>query len=217
MPDAGAPAACGEGRGLINTRTEQPGRLGGTLGNELLTSATAVVLVALLLAEGVTIPFIGGLLTEHMFIGLLLIPPVALKLASTGYRFLRYYAGSVRYRAKGPPPLALRALAPLLVVTTVLIFVTGVWLLLLGHKSDVVLELHKVSFIVWAVLFVVHFLWHVPHVWTALASATRSRRPAGATLRGAALAASLGAGAVLAIALLSLIEGWQRWPFGLPH
>jgi hypothetical protein len=202
---------------VISARTERPGRLGGTVGNELLTSATALVLTALLLAEGVTIPWIGGLLTEHMFIGLLLIPPVALKLASTGYRFVRYYAGSARYRTKGPPPLALRALAPLLVLTTVLIFVTGVWLLLLGHKSDVVLELHKVSFIVWSVLFGVHFLWHVPHVWTALASRHRMRRPAGAALRGFALAASLGGGAVLALALLSLIEGWQRWPFGVPH
>ena len=35
-------------------------------------------------------------------IGMVLIPPVALKLGSTGYRFARYYLGSPVYRAKGP-------------------------------------------------------------------------------------------------------------------
>ncbi len=187
--------------------------LGGMEGNELLTSATGVVLTALLLAEGATIIWLGGLLTEHMFIGLVLIPPVALKLASTGYRFLRYYAGSVRYRAKGPPPLALRLLAPVLVALTLLIFATGVGMLLLGHRSDLLLNLHKLSFIVWSVCFGVHFLWHLPHVWVSLATGRRARRPAGSTLRGLAVAASIGAGAVLAVALLSLIEAWQRGPF----
>ena len=198
---------------MIGTRTEQLGRLGGTRGNELLTSATAVVLTVLLMAEGVTVLWLDGLLTEHMFIGLVLIPPIVLKLASTGYRFVRYYAGAARYRAKGAPPLVLRALAPLLVATTIAIFATGVAMLLLGHKSDLLLELHKVSFIVWSVWFGVHFLWHVPHVWNALVAGRRARRPAGSTLRGLAVAASLGAGTVLAVALLSVIEGWQRGPF----
>ena len=39
-----------------------------------------------------------------MFLGVLLIGPVALKLASTGYRFVRYYTSEPRYRRKGPPP-----------------------------------------------------------------------------------------------------------------
>ncbi len=64
-----------------------------------------------------------------MFIGMLVIGPVALKLASTGYRVVRYYAGSRPYRGKGPPLTALRLLAPLLVVSTVAVFATGVVLL----------------------------------------------------------------------------------------
>jgi hypothetical protein len=199
---------------MIGTHTEPPDRLGGTQGNELLTSAAAVVLTVLLLAEGITLLFLGGLLTEHMFIGLLLIPPVLLKLASTGYRFISYYAGAARYRAKGPPPMVLRVLAPLLVLTTVVIFATGVALLLLGHKSDTLVTLHKVSFIVWSACFGVHFLWHLPHVWTALTQGRGSSRPAGSGLRGLAVIASLGGGTVLAVALLSLIDGWQRGPFG---
>ena len=51
-----------------------------------------------------------GLLGPHMFIGLVLIGPVALKLASTGYRFVRYYTGAPVYVAKGPP--AARAARP---------------------------------------------------------------------------------------------------------
>ena len=59
--------------------------------------------------------WLGGLRAEHMFIGLVLIPPVLLKLGSTGYRFVRYYAGAPAYREKGPPRPLLRLLAPVLV------------------------------------------------------------------------------------------------------
>src|SRR4051812_16706543 len=114
----------------MSTRVE---RLGGTEGNEILTSATAVVLTVLLMAEGVTILLIGDLLSAHMFIGMALIPPVLLKLGSTGYRFARHYTGARVYRAKGPPPLALRTLAPLLVLATITVFATGVILLVSGR------------------------------------------------------------------------------------
>jgi hypothetical protein len=80
---------------VMSTQTE---RLGGTEGNEILTSATAVVLTLLLIAEGVTIVLIGDMLSAHLFIGMALIPPVLLKLGSTGYRFARYYTGARIYR-----------------------------------------------------------------------------------------------------------------------
>src|SRR5689334_865190 len=111
-------------------------RLGGTSGNEILTSATAVVLTLLLLAEGVTVIRMNGLVTVHMFVGLVLIPPILLKLASTGYRFARYYTGSRTYREKGPPYLPMRLLAPVLVVATIGLFATGTVLMINEHKSD---------------------------------------------------------------------------------
>ena len=89
-----------------------------TAGNERLTATAGAILLVLLAVEGVTILSIRQLLSVHMIVGLLLIPPVLLKLASTGYRFLRYYAGDPEYVAKGPPHLAMRLLAPLLVVAT---------------------------------------------------------------------------------------------------
>jgi hypothetical protein len=187
-------------------------RVGGTEGNEILTSATAVVLTGLLAAEGLTIVRMRGLVSAHMFIGMVLIPPVLLKLASTGYRFVRYYTGSPTYRAKGSPPLALRLLAPVLVATTVAVFVTGVLLLLAGHKSDTLLLLHKVSFIVWGVVFAVHFLAYVPRVVRSLGadwSAARRASVPGAGLRGMLVAATVGGGAALALSLLPTMNAWH--------
>jgi hypothetical protein len=179
----------------------------GTDGNELLTISTAVVLVVLLLAEGVTVIQMHGLRTVHMFIGLLLIPPVLLKIGSTGYRFVRYYTHARAYVVKGPPLLPLRLLAPVLVLTTVGMFATGVLLMAAGHKSDSLLLLHKVFFIVWGVLFGIHFLAYLPRVIRSL----RSRVPiGGAGIRRALVGASVAGGLVLAIALLSTMDHWHR-------
>ena len=182
------------------------GRLGGIDGNEALTGVAAVVLTVLLLAEGATLLDMGGLRTPHMFIGLLLIPPVLVKLASTGYRFVRYYAGTLAYRVKGPPPTPLRLLAPLLVLTTVAIFATGIALVVLGHRSNTLIEVHKVAFIVWSVTFGVHFLAHVPGMLRSLRP--RVRIP-GARARLALVSASLIAGIGLAMVLLPSINGWH--------
>ena len=56
------------------------------------------------------------MLNAHMFLGMLLLGPVALKMGSTGYRFVRYYTGADAYRRKGPPAIELRLLAPFVVV-----------------------------------------------------------------------------------------------------
>ena len=65
--------------------------LGGSAGNEQLTLAVAALLIVLLAVEGATILQIRSLLTVHAFVGMLLIPVVGLKVASTGWRILRYY------------------------------------------------------------------------------------------------------------------------------
>jgi hypothetical protein len=187
-------------------------QLGGTAGNETLTSATALVLTVLLIAEGITILRIGSLRSEHMFIGMVLIPPVLLKLGSTGYRFARYYLGTRLYREKGPPLLPLRLLAPLLVLTTVIVFASGVALLIAGHRSGLLFTLHKVSFIVWGACFGVHFLAHLPRMARSLgADWTREgrRRVPGSGVRLSLVLASIGGGAALALAVLPLITGWH--------
>jgi hypothetical protein len=183
-------------------------RFGGTEGNEILTSATAVVLIGLLAAEGYTIVNMHGLVTAHMFIGLVLIPPVGLKLGSTGYRFARYYTGSRPYRAKGPPILPLRVLAPVLVAATLAVFATGVLLLAAGHNSRAVLQLHQLSFVVWGVVFAVHLIAYLPRMVRSLRAARREAVP-GAGVRGMLVAAAVGGGAALALALLPTMDAWH--------
>jgi hypothetical protein len=194
------------------TRREAP-RTGGVAGNARLTGAVAVALLVLLAAEGVTIPFIGQLLGPHMFIGLLLIPPVALKLASTGYRFARYYTRDEPYVHKGPPPLALRVLAPGVVLTTVAVFGTGVALLFAGPPSNTLIFAHKLSFIAWVALMTLHVLGHLLEL-PRLASADwrrhgpREARLAGAGMRAGALTAAIGVGVALGFFALSAGASW---------
>jgi accessory gene regulator protein AgrB len=71
--------------------------------NERLTAATAVVLLVLLAVEGMTILFLRPLLSLHELVGLILIPPVAVKLGMTGYRFMRYYQGILRTSRRARP------------------------------------------------------------------------------------------------------------------
>ena len=181
-------------------------RFGGIDGNAALTSAAAVVLTALLLAEGVTIIDMGGLRTPHMVIGLVLIPPILVKLGSTGYRFARYYTHARAYVDRGPPLAWLRVLAPVLVVTTIAVFATGVALLALGHRSDTLIEVHKVSFIVWGVVFGLHFLGHLAEMARSLG---RDWRLPGAGMRVALVGSSVVAGLAIGLSLLSPITGWH--------
>src|SRR3954470_13794212 len=110
----------------IGIQARRRSALGGVAGHELLTMSVAAILVILLAAEFLTLLDLRDLLSVHMILGLILIPPVLLKLGSTGYRMVRYYTRSPSYREKGPPLLLLRLLAPALVASVATIFVTGV-------------------------------------------------------------------------------------------
>jgi hypothetical protein len=186
-------------------------RSGGTDGNEILTSAAAVVLVVLLVAEGITIVHMRGLLSAHMFIGLVLIPPAMVKLGSTGYRMASYYAGSRAYRRAGPPRLPLRLMAPILVASTIAVLASGVALLAAGHKSSTVLTIHKLSFIVFGVVLAAHFLAYIAQVVDSVRSdwsASRRHAVPGAGARAMLVAAAVGGGAALALALLPTIQAY---------
>ena len=191
---------------------------GGTEGNARLTALTGVVLLGLLAAEGVTILAIRPLLSVHVFVGLLLIPPVALKLAATGYRFVRYYARDLEYARKGPPILLMRMLvAPGLVVSTLGVFVTGVALLVVGPAGGIILGLHKASFVVWLVAFGIHvlaYLFRIPALVGADWGRTTSQ--SGAALRYGVVALTLVAGLTLAIAVLPAAGPWLHWS-GVDH
>jgi hypothetical protein len=188
-------------------------RTGGVVGNARLAGAAAVALLVLLAAEGVTIPFIGKWLGPHIFIGLMLIPPVGLKLASTGYRFARYYGDDEPYVRKGPPPTFLRVLAPGLVLTTLALFGTGVALLFAGPPSNTLIFAHKLSFFAWVGVMALHILGHLVEL-PRLASADwrrhgpREARLAGAGLRVVAVAGAIVIGVGLGFVALSVGKPW---------
>lgn len=181
----------------------------GVAGNGRLTAALGALLLVLLAAEGMTIPFIGQLREEHILIGMLLLGPVAAKLASTGYRFARYYLGAQAYVRKGPPQIALRLLAPGVVFTTVALFGTGVALLIVGRNGELAF-LHKASFIAWFALMTIHVLGHILELLESAFADWRRRAPriAGAGWRLAAIASALAVGIGLAVLSFSAAGSW---------
>jgi hypothetical protein len=187
---------------------------GGTAGNERLTAVNGAVLLVLLATLGVTIIQIGQLLWLHLFLGMLLIGPVVLKLGSTGYRFVRYYAGSPTYRHEGPPAALLRAMGPIVVSSTVIVFASGVALLFAGPSSrNALLPIHKVTFFVWLAFMALHILAHLPEILPAL-RVDYGRRPGlgveatGRSGRVLALAGALTAGLVLAVLVIPEFGPW---------
>jgi hypothetical protein len=185
---------------------------GGTDGNTQLTATVGMILVVLLAVIGVTILRISQLISVHLFVGLLLIGPVGLKLASTGYRFARYYTHDRAYREKGPPQPILRLIAPIVVLMTVTVFASGVALLFEGpHNRGSLLLIHKASFVVWIAFTALHVLGHL----SGLGGDLRAARPAipgrpspGSSGRWLALTGALVGGLVLAIALIPDFSAW---------
>jgi hypothetical protein len=184
----------------------------GVEANARLTASNAAVLLVLLAAEGATILRIRQLISPHVFLGMLLIPPVLLKIASTGYRFARYYLGAPAYRRKGAPPILLRLLGPVVVILTVMLLASGVALLLASPAwSRQLLFVHKASFVLWFCAMTVHVLGHLaevarlgPRDWLR-----RTRRDVrGAGGRQWLIAASLVAGALLGLVMLSRVGPW---------
>lgn len=183
---------------------------GGTEGNARLTAANAVVLLVLLAAEGATIPFVRQHLAWHVFLGLMLVPPIALKLISTGWRFARYYLRDAEYVWRGPPSVLLRLLvAPLTVASTIALFGTGILLVLLPQRG-ILLGLHKASFVVWFGAMSVHVLAHVLELPSFVRADFRSPLP-GARLRRYAVAGAVVIGMIVGIAGLPAAHDWSHW------
>lgn len=198
---------------------------GGIDGNEELTAMSGVFLIVLFAVLGVTILRIGQLIWLHLFLGLLLLGPVMLKLASTGYRFARYYLRTAGYVAKGPPMLALRAMGPVFVAATAGVFASGIVLLFEGPRNRAtMLLIHKVSFILWLVLMGLHLLAHVPGLPRSLravridaeGSPLDGLGGSGAAGRWIALLGTLILGVVLAIVLIPDFSVWTA-PGAFPH
>jgi len=189
---------------------------GGSDGNEQLTAVVATLLLVLLVVEGATLLRLGALMTVHAFVGVLLVPVVALKLASTGWRMLRYYCRAEEYVRRGPPHVAIRVLvAPVVAASTVCLLATGIVLLALDQRHGVVVGLHKASFIVWLPAMALHVLTRAGRLLPSL-----RRRLAGTAVRlaltGSVLAAGFAA-ATLTLPAADRLQDGVSTRVGLDH
>ncbi len=185
--------------------------------NARLTGGTGLVLMVLLFLEGLTIPFIVRLLSGHVLIGLVLVPPLVVKMVSVLWRFSSYYLGDPRYRRAGPPHPLHRVLGPLLMGSTLVLFASGIALWLAGPRDTTMFRIHQLSFFFWFVVVIVHVATHVLRA-TRLAAADAEdasvRGGADGRLRQRArrrrtlIGASLVLGLVLGIAGRSVSTPW---------
>jgi hypothetical protein len=175
-------------------------------GNERLTSSTGGVLFVLLGLIGITVLQVRALLPEHLLLGFVLIPPLGLKIFSTGYRFVRYYAGDPLYRRAGPPRLMLRLIAPIVVLSTLALFATGLELWAFGLRfGSVWVAAHRLSFVVWLPFTLIHAFSYFDKSADAVAAelSGQARSGGGAFARRSLVVGSLVAGVVLALASLA--------------
>jgi hypothetical protein len=190
-------------------RARAAARSGGVAGNERLTGATAAVLFLLLLLEGVTIVSLDALMPAHILIGVALIPPVLLKIGSTAYRFARYYRGDATYVRRGPPPILLRVIGPVVVVSTVAVLASGVALLVAGPQHGSLSLIHKASFIAFFAVTSIHVLAHISKVPGQAAADWRGRsRLPGRAPRRLAVVVALIAGLLLGAAAITADGAW---------
>ena len=183
----------------------------GVEGNERLTAMTGALLLLGFAIEGFTVLQVHRLLVIHVLVGGLLIGPVLLKMASTIYRFARYYTGSVPYVRKGPPSPVLRVLGPLVIVTSVAVLGTGIILGIVGPGNGQWMFLHKASFILWFGVMTIHVLNYAPRLprilWSRPADGG-TVGAAGGSVRWLALLMSLAVGIVIAALALHLSTKW---------
>lgn len=186
-------------------------------GNERLTAAVGLILLVGTALELATLLFgLQRFLSLHVFVGLVLLPPIALKLGSTGWRFMRYYTRNEDYRVKGAPQALMRLLAPLLVAFTAILFGSGVAMgYLHGHALDIARRLHGPAAFLFTVTVGLHVLMYIRRALRSTAEdlAPRTRgEAAGATFRTFLVAAAIAGGLVVGIALLPDMHVWLHLP-----
>jgi hypothetical protein len=181
-------------------------------GNARITGMFGAAIFVLLFVEGITILRVENLVSAHVFVGVLLIPFVVVKIASTTYRIARYYTGADAYVRKGPPNIILRWLGPVVIITTIAVFSSGIGTVL-NPRSHWLAGAHKASFIVWFVAMTAHVIGHVvetPALALAdLTRATRTEAP-GAGARLAIMLVAIVAGVALAVVARGWAHHWQH-------
>jgi hypothetical protein len=182
------------------------------VGNARLTAAVGLLVLVPVAIEGATVLLgVHTFMSVHVFVGLALLPAVLLKLASTGWRFVRYYTRSRPYVAEGPPQIAMRLLAPLFVAATLVLFGSGVAMgLLHGHSLEVARRLHGPASVIWILLLGIHVLVYFRRAASTARDALPSRRKPvrGMAARVSVLVAVVVGGLTLGVATVPAQHRW---------
>ena len=196
-------------------------RTGGPAGNASLTAWTGLALLVLFVAECVTLLALHQLISWHIVLGTVLVPLALLKTATTGWRILRYYTGNAAYVEAGPPPLLLRMLGPLVILTALAVLGSGLALIPLGTDyrpfatvagfSIDAVTVHKACFVLWLVVVGAHTLVRlVPALQVASGAGPRRKRVDGGWLRVTAVVLAVGVGLGAGFAVLSASSTWTK-------
>jgi hypothetical protein len=181
-----------------------------------LTAVVGVLLLGPVVVElGTIVLGVHSFMSLHVFVGLALIPPVLLKLASTGWRFARYYSRQGAYLEHGAPQIAMRLLAPLFVAATVVLFSSGVAMgLLHGHALAVARRLHGPASVVWLVLFGIHALVYLRQALTSSSQEViaAARSVPGRRGRGFVIATAVVSGLLIGAVTVPAQHHWVRLP-----
>lgn len=186
------------------------------VGNERMTALAGAVLLVLILVELASAAYLRVLLSVHVLVGVLLAGPLVVKLGSTFSRFLRYYTGSPAFVRRGPPHLALRILAPLLIATTLVVIGSGIGLVVTSpQNAGLLLPLHGFSVLVWFPLIAIHTFAHIRRVPRLVADdwskSSGNSEWSGRWYRTSVNLGTLLAGAVAAIFLFPGVAPWMVW------
>ena len=173
-----------------------------------------------------TILDIHGLISWHIVVGLLVIPPTLVKVGSTGFRIVRYYTGQSAYRQAGPPQLMMRVLGPLVILCTLLVLATGILATVQGPTERhqqlwglpvTALFLHQASFFAWLAVMTLHVLGRTVRAVKIAVGHDRTS-VAGVGARVAVLVGMAASAVVLAMVLAGpWISTWQDRGFRLRH
>jgi hypothetical protein len=133
-----------------------PRRTPQVIGNAILTSHAGLIVLF-----GLVLLYLSGLAFTplrpvHFALGFALIPLLAVKLASTGWRAVGYYLHRDPYRAAGPPWLLPRLIALPLAAAAVLATASGVVLWSEGTDHGPWAAVHTDSVIALGVVLLVH-------------------------------------------------------------
>jgi hypothetical protein len=192
--------------------------------NARLVAMSGLALLVLLPIPYGTALSLDLLWRVHYFSSLLLIPLLVVKVAGTGWRAFRYYLGDRDYRGDGPPHPMPRLTAPILVASTLVLFGSGVVMMLGGDRFGAWSTIHNGAAIVFTGALGLHLL---AHLWDAPAEVgsdlhiSRARTVTqvdvpGGRRRVAITVSAFVAGITVAMVAMPSAQ-WTARPAGLHH